>query len=185
MSLEAIRGQLTTKEFHKLIQQPRYSERRFELIDGEVFEKACTEEQGCIMVTVGAYLLTYLHEHNVGRAMIRVQYSLEYENYNSLLPDVSLTLNTERPLCKVIPTPYLPDVAIDVKTPLDKIETLRKKADYYLANGTSLVWLLLPATRQVEIHSLSAERRLLEAKETLNSDDLLPGFSIEVAKLFE
>jgi Uma2 family endonuclease len=47
--------------------------------------------------------------------------------------------------------PLCPDLVIELASPSDEAQALRKKMAAYMANGARLGWLLLPQSRTVEI----------------------------------
>jgi Uma2 family endonuclease len=47
--------------------------------------------------------------------------------------------------------PLCPDLVIELASPSDEAQVLRKKMAAYMANGARLGWLLLPQSRTVEI----------------------------------
>ena len=80
--------------------------------------------------------------------------------------------------------PHLPDIAIEIKSPDDTVKQLREKADYYLANGTQLVWLVYPHQRMVEVYSLDGDVEILFEDDLLTGGEVLPDFSMPVAEVF-
>jgi len=48
-------------------------------------------------------------------------------------------------------TPLCPDLVIELASPSDEPQALRKKMAAYMANGARLGWLLLPQSRTVEV----------------------------------
>ncbi len=48
-----------------------------------------------------------------------------------------------------------------------------------------LVWVFWPETQTVIVYAPDAERRTLNADDTLDGGDVLPGFTASVAKLFD
>jgi Uma2 family endonuclease len=59
-----------------------------------------------------------------------------------------------------------------------------KRAQYYLAHGAKLVWLIYPAKCLVEIYRQNADSDILTADDTLQDDDVLPGFVLSVHEIF-
>jgi hypothetical protein len=55
----------------------------------------------------------------------------------------------------------------------------------YLAAGTRQVWVLWPDERSITMHDATAGMRELGPDATLDSGDILPGFSVTVGDLFE
>ncbi|MGH7616653.1 MAG: Uma2 family endonuclease, partial [Gemmatimonadaceae bacterium] len=55
----------------------------------------------------------------------------------------------------------------------------------YRSAGTVLVWVIDPTRRSVVVREADAPERHLSAAETLDGGNVLPGFSLPIAKLFE
>ncbi len=73
--------------------------------------------------------------------------------------------------------PLCPDCVIEVASPTDTPARLREKMDEYREAGLRLGWLLLPASRQVEIYT-SKGVECLTSPEKLSGDPVLPGFKL-------
>ncbi|HEX7091007.1 MAG TPA: hypothetical protein VF192_12775 [Longimicrobiales bacterium] len=54
----------------------------------------------------------------------------------------------------------------------------------YLDTRGRLVWALYPETRTVAVHRTRAEARFLTETDVLDGGEVLPGFRLEVARLF-
>jgi Uma2 family endonuclease len=52
--------------------------------------------------------------------------------------------------------PLCPDLVVELASPSDELQALRRKLAAYMANGASLGWLLLPQTRTVEVWNTGA-----------------------------
>ena len=52
--------------------------------------------------------------------------------------------------------PLCPDLVVELASPSDEPQALRRKLAAYMANGASLGWLLLPQTRTVEVWNTGA-----------------------------
>ncbi len=83
---------------------------------------------------------------------------------------------------KVIP--IIPDIAAEVLSPSETPRMIHRKLKQYFAAGVKEVWLIDPATREVEIWtSATLPDRALEVGDALTSA-LLPGFKLALAELF-
>jgi Uma2 family endonuclease len=175
----------TVDEFETFIALPQNVDRRFELINGEIVETMPTEEHSLVAGNFYAALREFVRPRNLGRVAFEVRFRMPEDQHNARLPDVSFT-STERllPVVKKGAVPFMPDLAVEIKSPDDSIKTLREKAAYYLSNGTQLVWIADPDKRIVIVLTLDDEDILLE-KDTLTGGDVLEGFSIPVAVLFD
>ena len=84
--------------------------------------------------------------------------------------------------------PVMPDLAVEIAAPGETLGHLRQKAAVYLRKGTSLVWIVLPAQRGVDVCRLASGARLdiefIGADGTLSGEEALPGFALELSRLF-
>lgn len=62
---------------------------------------------------------------------------------------------------------------------------MREKAAFYLGNGARLVWLVYLHKRIVEVYRPEADVELLLEGDILTGGEVLPGFSMPVADVFE
>jgi Uma2 family endonuclease len=78
-----------------------------------------------------------------------------------------------------------PDLAVEVLSPSNTPAAVHAKVADYLAAGTSCVWVVDPEAQTVTVYaSLLGPHRLGEA-ETLEGDDVVPGFRVRVGEIFE
>jgi Uma2 family endonuclease len=176
----------TIEAFEQFIALPENSDRRFELIDGEIVEKMPTEEHGFIIANLLAILVTFVKKHQLGRVTVEARHRATEDQKNSRIPDASFT-SRERmlPLVTQGAVPQLPDLCIEVQSPNDNPQHLRAKANYYLANGAKLVRLIYPGKRMVEALYPDGEFDIFGEDATLTGGELLPGFEMAVSALFE
>ncbi|MCC7209074.1 MAG: Uma2 family endonuclease, partial [Anaerolineae bacterium] len=79
--------------------------------------------------------------------------------------------------------PLPPDLAVEVLSPTDSLPLVMDKVVNYLAAG-ALVWLVFPESREVKVYTPGQPVKALGAADTLSGGALLPGFSLELKKLF-
>ena len=80
--------------------------------------------------------------------------------------------------------PFCPDFVVEVSSPSDRISQLRNKMTEYMENGVSLGWLIDPFKRQVYVYRPDDEVVILDDPETISGDPLLPGFKLDLTKLW-
>ena len=84
--------------------------------------------------------------------------------------------------------PYCPDFVVEIRStsqsrPSDLTELLAKMQEY-MDNGAKLGWLIDPLERTVRVYRAGvSEPELLDAPETLDGEDVLPGFTFAVREL--
>lgn len=79
----------------------------------------------------------------------------------------------------------VPDLVAEVQSPSDKLNETHEKIDEYLDAGVKVVWILNPYVRTVTVFRPGEEPELFNAKQELTAEPVLPGFRVQVAKLFE
>lgn len=78
----------------------------------------------------------------------------------------------------------MPDLAVEVKSPNNTYIQLREKADFYIAHGCKMVWLVYPEKQLVEVYRAEHDIDILTAEETLLGYDVLPDFELLVSEIF-
>jgi Uma2 family endonuclease len=101
-------------------------------------------------------------------------------------PDVGIIRAERRPTGKGVEgwLEGAPDVAVEVVGDGQSVGQLFKKALEYLGAGGKMVWMVDPDAHQVVLVTPPNAVRVLDAEDTLDGGDVLPGFSCKVAELF-
>jgi Uma2 family endonuclease len=175
----------TVDEFEQFIALPENSDRRFELVNGEMVEKLPTEEHGAIAVRLILRIGGLVEQNDLGRLAVEPRHRTLEDDYNARIPDIAFT-SKERalPLVKKGAVPQMPDLAIEIKSPDDSYKQMREKKDYYLTNGVRMVWLVFPEKRLIEVYTLDDEWILTDG-DMLDGGDVLLGFTMPVSSVFD
>jgi Uma2 family endonuclease len=180
----AVEKLYTVEEFEAFIARPENDDRRFELIHGEIVEKPLTTLRGWIVLLAGQAIMNYLDTHPIGWALVSADYTTPNDGKNYRIPDLSFITTDKGPLTNESPTPFMPDLAIEVQSPNQSQRLLRDKAAYYLLNGTHLVWIIYTDNPRVEVLKPGQPTRTLGMDDMLEGEDILPGFEIAVKAPF-
>jgi Uma2 family endonuclease len=78
-----------------------------------------------------------------------------------------------------------PDLAVEIVSPSQDRPEMLAKTSEYLRFGSKQVWLVFPAEKQVEVHFPDSAPEIYRVGDTVPGGDLLPGFSLQVAEVFE
>ena len=83
--------------------------------------------------------------------------------------------------------PICPDFVIELRSDSDRLRDLNAKMEEYLDNGARLGWLIDPIDPRhcVYIYRPGVAVEVLEAPETLSGDPELPGFLLEMQRIWE
>ena len=78
-----------------------------------------------------------------------------------------------------------PDLAVEVRSPSQSAREMDTKAEGYLAAGTRLVWIVDPDRRTVTVYRPDRSPEELALEGYLDGYDVLPGFRVAVAAIFD
>jgi Uma2 family endonuclease len=145
-----------------------------------------TWRHGVIVINIGFLLRLYARTHpefSVAGADPGVKLSRDPDVLRG--PDVAV-VRTER-----VPTGRgvggwldgAPDLAVEVVGDGQTVTGMLKKAAQYLAAGAKAVWVVDPEPRQVAVITAQGVS-VLEADDTIDGGDAVPGFSCKVGEFF-
>lgn len=80
--------------------------------------------------------------------------------------------------------PVAPDVAVIVIAPNDKFDDIEADTHDLIDAGTGHVWIMRPRVRMITVHRSRNELKIMGEKEALTAEDVLPGFSVPVHRIF-
>ena len=80
--------------------------------------------------------------------------------------------------------PLYPDFVVELRSYSDLLKRLQEKMEEYMANGTKLGWLIDVQERKVYVYRPGAEVCCLENPQTVSGDPVLPGFKLELKRIF-
>ncbi len=161
---------------------------RYDLWDGEVIEMApAGDAHGAIGTQVGYLVMEYVRRHGLGRTyMVETGFILDEVRQRVLGPDVAF-VSRERMTQPPQPGFFrgAPDLAVEVRSPSQSAREMDVKATGYLAAGTRLVWVVDPDRRTVTVYRPDRSPVELVLDGYLDGYDVLPGFRVAVAAIFD
>jgi Uma2 family endonuclease len=82
--------------------------------------------------------------------------------------------------------PICPDFVIELRSDSDRLRDIQAKMEEYVENGARLGWLIDPfGPRRVYVYRPGASVEVLEAPKTLSGDPELPGFVLDLERIWE
>ena len=171
---------LTIEDFEKL---PAALARNHELVDGELVDvSGNTRRHIRLRDFLLAKLLLHVEAANLGEVMAEQEFDF---NGNAHGPDISfVSLDKVPELDSSLRIQRLvPDLAMEISSRNDRLETTIQKLDRYRKCGTKESWLLIIPTRRAFLFSDRADL-ILNENDDFRSD-LIPGFSIRLKDLFD
>ncbi len=80
--------------------------------------------------------------------------------------------------------PLCPDFVIELRSKTDQMRTLQDKMREYIENGTRLGWLIDPQNQKVEIYRSGQDIIVLDHPSQLSGEDVLPGFTLDIKRVW-
>jgi Uma2 family endonuclease len=161
--------------------------RHQELVRGEVVERMPPGgKHGRIALRVGKFLDNWADQGAGGEVGVESGFRVEQEPDSVRGPDVYY-VRPERVPENGAPEGFwsiAPDLAVEVVSPGDTADEVREKVREYLGAGVSAVWVVYPRTQEVVAHTPDGLARTYGPDMTLESPELLPGFSVPIRELF-
>jgi Uma2 family endonuclease len=171
---------LTIDDFERL---PDDLAKNRELVDGDLIDvSGNTPLHNGLRDYLIALLLFFVADHGLGTVISEQEYEFDGNAHG---PDASFFGPAKKPLLDLNKRVqrFVPDLAIEIASPSDTYEGLLRKKNRYLRAGVSEVWLISPEIEEVAIHTAHTIRAL-RGQDAITTD-LLPGFSVTVARLFQ
>jgi len=176
---------ITADELLVLSQQ---DENRYELIQGiVVMMSPAGSIHGDLALNLGARIRIYVEDHHLGRSFAaETGFLLDTAPDTVRAPDVSF-VRTERLPAEGLPQSYFPgapDLVVEVVSPNDRASDVQEKVQDWLHHGTLLVWVVEPASQTVIVYRADGSATVLQKGDELHGEDVLPGFSYSLDRLF-
>jgi Uma2 family endonuclease len=78
-----------------------------------------------------------------------------------------------------------PDFVVEIRSPSDRLSIAQAKMQEYIDNGARLGWLIDPYNRVVYVYFPNQPVEHLENPATISGDPVLPGFVLDLQKIWE
>ena len=156
----------------------------YEYIEGKLVPMPPTSlEHGDVSMSLISLLNMYVRENQLGRVyMLDTGFRV---GERVLMPDVAFISTDQLPADRSKASPVPPDLAVEVVSPKDKLYHVEEKAFAYLEAGAQLVWVIKPRSKTVMVYRSEIDITLLTRNDTLSGEEVVKGFSCQVAELFE
>ena len=164
--------QMTAEEFLAFAEQ--HPDKRFDFIDGEIVEVSPKPLHGQIQAAFAFALIAYNQQNPVGVVYTEVLHVLDGEKF---IPDVCINQPTRD---DYLTTPPL--IAVEIRSDSQSRASQRRKAQAYIAHGTSLMILVLPG-EAVEVYRPGADVLVLSEDDVIDGGETLPGFRLPVSDI--
>jgi Uma2 family endonuclease len=158
-----------------------------ELVDGMLIERALsTALAGWIKVNIVGPLSSHVNAQRLGFVVGRVGFILR-RNPDTVWPgDVAFVRQVRAP--EETPSEIFweiaPDLVVEIVSPSDTPLEIQAKIREWIQAGVRLLLYVYLHTQSIEVIRSLQDRRTLRLEDTLDLDEVVPGFSCPVAAVF-
>ena len=161
----------------------------YEIINGELIDMGNSGAlHGYVCTLAVAALASYILPKKLG-VLLDSSTAFKMKNGNKRSPDIAFFAKERLQGMAVLPSGYLegaPDLAVEVLSPGNTVEEIDDKLTEYFENGSRLIWVINPTQHYVLVYRSAQEPdRLLKGKDSLDGEELIPGFTLAIADLFQ
>jgi len=160
-------------------------EKEYEIVNGIPEEKPMAGAlQGGVVMRLGAKLVNYVQEHNLGE--IYSPDTTFIVGQNQRLPDLAFVPNDQIPADgePIGRWEFSPALAVEVVSPNDVFVKITGKVDEYLDSGVKQVWLVIPEQNAIWVYRSPFDVTVFQDDMELVSEDLFPGFRCRLSEIF-
>lgn len=171
----------------ELLELPR-GQHRHELINGELKTMSpASHNHGRLCARITMFLAQFVLQQKLGDVYGAETGFILTSNPDTVLAPDTAFINEDRAReYRQTPGywPGPPDLAVEVLSPGETGPKTKKKVAQWLEYGTQQVWIVNSKSETVTIYRSSGESITFGHEETVEADDLLPGFRVAVADIF-
>ncbi len=161
----------------------------YEVVDGKVVEKEMGASEVEIAGILGQYLGVFARTQRLGRALIECIFRIDKAKDLQRRPDVAFVSHASWPVRRRVPDvavwDLVPDMAIEIVSPTNTADHVQEKIHDYFSAGVRRVWVVYPRQQEVYVYASPTEIQVLKSGQDLDGGDLIPGFRLPLAALFE
>jgi Uma2 family endonuclease len=160
-----------------------------ELIDGILVEKAVGYHSSRLALILATFLQQYLMENeNIGCVNAGGDGYIKLKPKRIVVPDVSFVRWEQFPGGQVTDDPcpeVVADLIVEVLSKGNTRREMDRKRREFFESGTRLFWIVDPKKQAVTVYRPGGESHVLGLNDSVDGEDVLPGFRLSIRKWFE
>jgi Uma2 family endonuclease len=162
----------------------------YEAVDGQVLENPPMGAQESVLAGLLQDLMgPFARGNALGRVVPETLFLIDRARRLRRRPDLAFVSAQRWPLRRRVPRTetwdVIPDLAIEVISESNIADQVAIKIEEYFRAGVRAVWVVYPVTSKVYLYDSPTRVRILQVGDDLDGGDLLPGFRVALATLFD
>jgi Uma2 family endonuclease len=160
---------------------------RYEIVNGELVNMGNSGiAHGNLCAFLAGTLALYVRPRKLG-VTCDSSTAFKMKSGNKRSPDISFIAKERLKGLKKLPKGFFegaPDLAIEVLSPSNTFEEIHSKLVEYFESGCKLAWVINADEESVLVSRKPQPEKLLKITDTLDGEELIPGFTLAIAELF-
>ena len=160
-----------------------------ELIEGRIVQMSPTgDAHGGYESNFDEYIKAFVKERKLGKVRVGEVGIYTHRNPDTIRAADVVFISNERYAQRTQKGGFLdvaPELVVEIMSPDDRWNDVMQKLREYFSIGVKLVWVAHPETKTVYAYRSITDVREFGEADMLTGDDVLPGFAVAVASLFE
>ncbi len=165
----------------------RRTGRPHELFDGVLYEKPRDPIRGHVVLELGFAIWRHLEKHDLGFC-VESRATYAFGRGVVVSPDLSF-VSWDRTPNRRVPLDHIPNLvpslATDVLGTASTPEVIARRHGAYFRYNVRLTWVIDPVATTAKVYTAPDAKTTINASGVLDGGDVLPGFRMPLAKLFE
>lgn len=161
----------------------------YEVVDDKIVEKIVGAYEVDLATLLIELLAPFVRVHRLGRVFSEMIFRIDQVRNLQRRPDVAFVSHARWPMRRRAPKvavwDMVPDLAVEVVSPTNSASQVQEKIHEYFRAGVSRVWVVYPGQQEVYVYTSPTQIQVLQLGQDLDGGDLVPGFRLPLAALFE
>jgi Uma2 family endonuclease len=162
----------------------------YEVVDGEFKENPPMGAEESLLASLLQELLgPFARAKGLGRVATETLFLIDRSGKLKRCPDLAFISVERRPLRRRVPQAeawdVVPDLAVEVVSDTHSVNSVVIRIEEYFQAGVREVWVIYPVVGKVYVYDAPARVRILQLGDELDGEEILPGFRVALATLFE
>ena len=162
---------------------------RYELVKGELVKMAPGgSEHGDLAMRIGWRLAQHVENNKLGKAFAsETGFQISTNPDTVRAPDLAFVreVRVEEAGEVIGYWPGAPDLAVEVISPTDRYTAVQAKVLDWLDAGTLMVAVVNPRQKSVTVYRSRTDITILTGNDTMDGQDVVPGWTLAIQDLFE
>ncbi len=161
----------------------------YEVVDGQIREKNMGVHECEIATLLIEFLAPFVRSNRLGKVFGETIFRIDQPKDLQRRPDVAFVSHAKWPANRRAPKvsvwDLVPDLAVEVVSPTNSASEVQRKIHEYFDAGVSRVWVIYPEQKNIHIYASPKRIQVLQVGDELDGGELIPGFRLPLAALFE